>query len=38
MYVIQPHYHAISRTTGDDQRMAMAGVVAVAEPSFWAGI
>lgn len=37
MYYIQPHYHGISRTTEDYQRMADAGVVAVAEPSFWAG-
>lgn len=37
MYVIQPHYHGISRTTDDYERMAMAGVVAVAEPAFWAG-
>ena len=37
MYVIQPHYHAIARTTQDYERMAMSGVVAVAEPAFWAG-
>jgi predicted metal-dependent TIM-barrel fold hydrolase len=37
MYVIQPHYHAIARTTDDYERMAQAGVVAVAEPAFWAG-
>lgn len=37
MYFIQPHYHGISRTTEDYERMAQAGVVAVAEPSFWAG-
>ena len=37
MYYIQPHYHGISRTTDDYVRMAQAGVVAVAEPSFWAG-
>jgi predicted metal-dependent TIM-barrel fold hydrolase len=37
MYVIQPHYHAIARTTDDYERMATAGVVAVAEPAFWAG-
>ena len=37
MYYIQPHYHGISRTTDDYERMAQAGVVAVAEPSFWAG-
>ncbi len=37
MYYIQPHYHGISRTTEDYERMTQAGVVAVAEPSFWAG-
>jgi len=37
VYYIQPHYHAIARTTEDYQRMAQAGVVAVAEPAFWAG-
>ena len=37
MYVIQPHYHAIARTAQDYERMAMSGVVAVAEPAFWAG-
>jgi len=37
MYIIQPHYHAIARTTQDYERMAMSGVVAVAEPSFWPG-
>ncbi len=37
MYYIQPHYHGISRTTDDYARMAESGVVAVAEPSFWAG-
>ena len=37
MYVIQPHYHAIARTAQDYERMAMSGVVAVCEPSFWAG-
>lgn len=37
MYVIQPHYHGIARTAQDYERMAMSGVVAVAEPAFWAG-
>ncbi len=37
MFTIQPHYHAIARTTQDYERMADAGVVAVAEPAFWAG-
>ncbi len=37
MYIVQPHYHAIARTAQDYERMAMSGVVAVAEPAFWAG-
>jgi predicted metal-dependent TIM-barrel fold hydrolase len=37
MQIIQPHYHGIARTMQDYERMAMAGVVAVAEPAFWAG-
>jgi len=37
MYIIQPHYHAIARTAQDYERMAYSGVVAVAEPAFWAG-
>ncbi|MHC4995636.1 MAG: TatD family hydrolase [Planctomycetota bacterium] len=37
MYIIQPHYHAIARTAQDYEKMAMAGVVAVCEPAFWAG-
>lgn len=37
MFIIQPHYHAIARTTQDYERMAAAGVIAVAEPAFWAG-
>lgn len=37
MHVIQPHYHAIARTAQDYEKMAMSGVVAVAEPAFWAG-
>lgn len=37
MQIIQPHYHAIARTTQDYERMAMSGVVAVCEPAFWAG-
>jgi predicted metal-dependent TIM-barrel fold hydrolase len=34
---IDPHAHMISRTTGDYEAMARAGVVAVVEPSFWVG-
>lgn len=37
MQIIQPHYHAVARTAQDYERMAMSGVVAVAEPAFWAG-
>jgi len=37
MQIIQPHYHAIARTAQDYERMAKSGVVAVAEPAFWAG-
>jgi predicted metal-dependent TIM-barrel fold hydrolase len=37
MYIIQPHYHAIARTCQDYERMSQSGVVAVAEPAFWAG-
>jgi len=37
VHIIQPHYHAIARTAQDYERMAMSGVVAVAEPAFWAG-
>ena len=37
MHIIQPHYHGIARTAQDYERMAYSGVVAVAEPAFWAG-
>ncbi len=37
MQIIQPHYHGIARTAQDYERMARSGVVAVAEPAFWAG-
>ncbi len=37
MFVIDPHVHMVSRTTTDYENMAMAGVVAVSEPAFWAG-
>ena len=36
-FSFSPHYHAIARTAQDYERMAMSGVVAVAEPAFWAG-
>jgi predicted metal-dependent TIM-barrel fold hydrolase len=37
MNYIDPHIHAVSRTTDDYQAMAAAGVVAVIEPAFWVG-
>lgn len=37
MRFIDPHIHAVSRTTDDYQAMAAAGVVAVIEPAFWLG-
>src|SRR5690606_9967748 len=37
MNYIDPHIHAVSRTTDDYQAMAAAGVVAVIEPAFWMG-
>ena len=37
MNFIDPHIHAISRTTDDYEAMAAANVVAVIEPAFWLG-
>lgn len=37
MRIIEPHIHNVSRTTDDYVNMAVAGVVACVEPSFWAG-
>ena len=34
---IDPHVHAVSRTTDDYEAMAAAGVVAIIEPAFWLG-
>ncbi len=34
---LDPHVHAVSRTTDDYQAMAAAGVVAIIEPAFWLG-
>jgi predicted metal-dependent TIM-barrel fold hydrolase len=34
---IDPHIHAVSRTTDDYKAMQAAGVVAVIEPAFWLG-
>ena len=35
MRIIEPHCHMISRVTDDYERMALAGIEAVVEPSFW---
>ncbi len=37
MPIFDPHAHMISRVTDDYERMALAGIVALAEPSFWLG-
>ena len=37
MRFIDPHIHLVSRTTDDYERLALAGCIAVTEPSFWAG-
>jgi predicted metal-dependent TIM-barrel fold hydrolase len=37
MFYIDPHIHMVSRTTDDYERLALAGVLAVSEPAFWAG-
>ena len=34
---IDPHLHAVSRTTDDYEAMRKAGVVAIIEPAFWLG-
>lgn len=34
---IDPHIHAVSRTTDDYEAMRSAGVVAIIEPAFWFG-
>ncbi len=34
---IDPHMHAVSRTTDDYEAMRAAGVVAIVEPAFWFG-
>lgn len=38
MRLIEPHIHTVSRTTDDLYRMALAGIVACVEPSFWSGV
>jgi len=37
MRIIEPHIHCISRTTDDYEQMAIAGIAACVEPSFWSG-
>ncbi len=37
MKIFDPHCHMISRITDDYEKMAVAGVVAILEPSFWLG-
>ncbi|MBZ0158090.1 MAG: TatD family hydrolase [Alphaproteobacteria bacterium] len=37
MRMIEPHIHTVSRTTDDYYRMALSGIVACVEPSFWSG-
>lgn len=38
MRIIEPHIHTVSRTTDDYQNMALSGIVACVEPSFWSGV
>ncbi|MEW6221672.1 MAG: TatD family hydrolase [Thermodesulfobacteriota bacterium] len=38
MRIIEPHIHCSVRTTDDYFNMAVAGVVACVEPSFWSGL
>ena len=37
MKFIDPHIHMYSRTTDDYEKMALAGIRTVIEPSFWLG-
>lgn len=37
MRFIEPHIHCSSRTTDDYYNMAVSGIVACCEPSFWSG-
>jgi hypothetical protein len=37
MRIIDPHVHMYSRTTDDYEMMALCGIEAVVEPSFWLG-
>jgi predicted metal-dependent TIM-barrel fold hydrolase len=38
MRMIEPHIHSMVRTTDDYYNMAVAGIVACVEPSFWSGM
>jgi predicted metal-dependent TIM-barrel fold hydrolase len=37
MRIFEPHVHMVARTTDDYERLALAGVLALVEPSFWLG-
>src|SRR5262249_55195867 len=37
MRFIDPHIHMFSRVTDDYEKMALAGIQAIIEPSFWLG-
>ena len=37
MRIIEPHIHTVTRTIEDYRSMALAGIVACVEPSFWSG-
>jgi predicted metal-dependent TIM-barrel fold hydrolase len=37
MRIVDPHVHMYSRTTDDYERMGLAGIEFVVEPSFWLG-
>jgi hypothetical protein len=37
MKIFEPHIHMVARTTDDYERLALAGVRALVEPSFWLG-
>ena len=37
MRIFDPHSHMISRITDDYEKMALCGIVAITEPSFWLG-
>lgn len=38
MRMIEPHIHTMVRTTDDYYNMAVAGITACVEPSFWSGL